>query len=51
VESPVGKSEEQVTIDIKDLVLGEEERYTAENIPKETGYISYTRIYTMDGEE
>jgi hypothetical protein len=48
VETPSGKSEEQATIEIKDLPVGEEARYTAEFTPKETGYY---RIYAylMDG--
>jgi len=46
VESPSGKSEEQATIDIKDLPVGEEARYTAEFTPKETGYyIIYAYLY------
>jgi hypothetical protein len=38
VETPSGKSERQATIDIKNLPVGEEARYTAEFTPKETGY-------------
>jgi len=46
VESPSGKSEEQATIDIKDLPVGEEARYTAEFTPKEMGYyIIYAYLY------
>jgi len=46
VEPPSGKSEEQATIDIKDLAVGEEERYTAEFTPKETGYYTiYAYLY------
>ena len=46
VELPSGKSEEQATIDIKDLPVGEEARYTAEFTPKETGYyIIYAYLY------
>ncbi|MCP8311111.1 MAG: hypothetical protein L6N94_06405 [Candidatus Methylarchaceae archaeon HK01M] len=46
VETPSGKSEEQATIDIKDLPVGEEARYTAEFTPKETGvYTIYAYLY------
>jgi len=46
VESPFGKSEEQATIEIKDLPVGEEARYTAEFTPKETGYYTiYAYLY------
>jgi len=46
VENPSGKSEEQATIDIKDLPVGEEARYTAEFTPKETGYYTiYAYLY------
>ncbi len=46
VEPPSGKSEEQATIDIKDLPVGEEARYTAEFTPKETGYYTiYAYLY------
>jgi len=46
VETPIGKSEEQATIDIKDLSVGEEARYTAEFTPKETGYYTiYAYLY------
>jgi len=46
VELPSGKSEEQATLDIKDLPIGEEARYTAEFTPKETGYyIIYAYLY------
>jgi len=38
VETPSGKSEKQATIDLKDLPVGEEARYTAEFTPKEIGY-------------
>jgi hypothetical protein len=37
VEPPSGKFEEQATIDIKELSVGEEARYSAEFTPKETG--------------
>lgn len=48
VETPSGKSEEQASIDLKDLPLGEEARYTAEFTPKETGgYTIYA--YLFDG--
>jgi hypothetical protein len=46
VETPQGKFEEQATIDIKDLPVGEESRYTAEFTPKETGYYTiYAYLY------
>ena len=46
VETPSGKNEEQATIDIKDLPVGEEARYTAEFTPKETGYYTiYAYLY------
>jgi hypothetical protein len=46
VESPSGKSEKQATIDIKDLPIGEEARYSAEFTPKETGYYTiYAYLY------
>jgi hypothetical protein len=46
VEDPSGKSEEQATIDIKDLTVGEEARYTAEFTPNETGYYTiYAYLY------
>jgi hypothetical protein len=46
VESPSGRSEEQASIDIMDLAVGKEERYTAEFTPKETGYYTvYTYLY------
>jgi hypothetical protein len=46
VETPAGKSEEQATIAIKDLPVGEEARYTAEFTPKETGYYTiYAYLY------
>ncbi|MCP8305641.1 MAG: hypothetical protein H3Z49_00815 [archaeon] len=46
VEPPSGKFEEQATIDIKDLPVGEEARYTAEFTPKETGYyMIYAYLY------
>lgn len=46
VENPSGKSEEQATIDIKDLPVGEEARYSAEFTPKETGYYTiYAYLY------
>ena len=48
VETPSGKSEKQATIDLKDLPVGEEARYTAEFTPKETG--SYTiYAYLFEG--
>ena len=46
VEAPAGKSEQQASIDIKDLPIGEEARYTAEFTPKETGYYKiYAYLY------
>jgi hypothetical protein len=46
VEPPSGKSEEQATIEIKDLTVGEESRYTAEFTPQETGYYTiYAYLY------
>jgi hypothetical protein len=46
VEPPSGKSEEQAKIDIKDLPVGEEARYTVEFTPKETGYYTiYAYLY------
>ena len=46
VEPPTGKSEQQASIDIKDLPIGEEARYTAEFTPKETGnYTIYAYLY------
>ena len=46
VETPSGKSEQQAAIDIKDLPVGEEARYTAEFTPKETGfYTIYAYLY------
>jgi len=46
VEPPSGKSEAQASIEIKDLPVGEEARYTAEFTPKETGtYTIYAYLY------
>ena len=46
VENPSGKFEEQATIDIKELSVGEEARYSAEFTPKETGYYNiYAYLY------
>jgi len=46
VETPSEKMEKQATIDIKDLPIGEEARYTAEFTPKETGlYTIYAYLY------
>jgi hypothetical protein len=46
VETPSGKNEQQAKIDIKDLPVGEESRYTAEFTPKETGrYVVYAYLY------
>jgi len=46
VETPSGKFEEQATMDIKELSIGEEARYSAEFTPKETGYYTiYAYLY------
>jgi hypothetical protein len=46
VEPPSGKSEKQAEINIKELSVGEEARYSAEFTPKETGdYIIYAYLY------
>jgi hypothetical protein len=46
VEAPAGKSEQQASIDIKDLPVGEEARYTVEFTPKEMGYYTiYAYLY------
>ena len=46
VEPPSGKSEQQATIEIKDLPVGDEARYTAEFTPQETGYYTiYAYLY------
>ena len=46
VETPSGNFEKQATIDIKELSVGEEVRYSAEFTPKETGYyIIYAYLY------
>jgi len=46
VETPKGRLEEQATMDIKDLPVGEEARYSAEFTPKETGYYTiYAYLY------
>jgi hypothetical protein len=46
VEIPSGKFEEQATIDIKELSVGEEARYSAEFTPRETGYyVIYAYLY------
>jgi hypothetical protein len=46
VETPSGKFEEQAKIDIKELSVGEEARYSAEFTPKETGcYTIYAYLY------
>ena len=46
VEDPSGKFEEQATIDIKELSIGEEARYTTEFTPKEIGYYNiYAYLY------
>jgi len=48
VENPSGKSERQATTEIKELLAGEEARYTAEFTPKEIGF--YTVFaYLYDG--
>jgi hypothetical protein len=48
VETPSGNFEEQATIDIKELSIGEEARYSAEFTPKETGYYTIY-AYLFDG--
>ena len=48
VENPSGKNEQQATIDIKDLPVGEEARYSAEFTPKETGHYTIY-AYLFDG--
>jgi hypothetical protein len=46
VETPSGKNEQQAKIDIKDLPVGEEARYTTEFTPKETGfYMIYVYLF------
>ncbi len=46
VEAPSGKNELQASIDIKDLPVGEEARYTVEFTTKETGfYTIYAYLY------
>ena len=46
VETPTGKNEQQAKIDIKDLPVGEEARYTTEFTQKETGfYTIYAYLY------
>ena len=46
VETPSGKLEEQAKMDIKELSVGEEARYSAEFTPKETGYYTiYAYLY------
>jgi hypothetical protein len=46
VETPSWKSEQQASIDIKDLAVGEEARYTVEFTPQETGvYTIYAYLY------
>jgi hypothetical protein len=46
VETPSGKFEEQATVDIKELSIGEEARYSAEFTPKEVGnYTIYAYLY------
>jgi hypothetical protein len=48
VETPSGNFEEQATIDIKELSIGEEARYSAEFTPKETGHYTIY-AYLFDG--
>jgi hypothetical protein len=46
VETPSGKNEQQAKIDIKDLPVGDEARYTTEFTPTETGfYTIYAYLY------
>jgi hypothetical protein len=48
VETPSGKNEQQATTDIKDLLVGEEARYSAEFTPNETGHYTIY-VYLYDG--
>jgi hypothetical protein len=48
IESPSGKSEEQASMDIKDLPVGEEVRYSVEFTTKEMGYYR-VYAYLYDG--
>jgi hypothetical protein len=49
-ENPSGNSDKLVTIDVKDLPVGEETHYTAEFTPRETGnYTIYAYLY--DGKQ
>jgi hypothetical protein len=48
VEHRSGKSEKQAEMNIKELSVGEEARYTAEFTPKETGYYNI-HVYLYDG--
>ena len=48
VEAPSGKNDKQAAIDLKDLPVGEEARYTVEFTPNETGYY-LVYAYLMDG--
>ena len=48
VETPSGKNEQQATMELKDLPVGEEARYTAEFTTKETGRYS-VYAYLFDG--
>ena len=46
IENPSGKSEEHAKIDIKDLPVGDEARYTVEFTPNERGYYTiYAYLY------
>jgi hypothetical protein len=46
VETPAWQAEKQATIDIKDLPVGEEARYTVEFTPQDTGcYTIYAYLY------
>jgi len=46
VETPAGRSEQQATMEIKDLPVADEARYTAEFTPNETGtYTIYAYLY------
>jgi hypothetical protein len=46
VETPSGKLEEQAKMDMKELSVGEEARYSAEFTPMETGYYTiYAYLY------
>jgi hypothetical protein len=49
VEPPSGKLEEQAKMNIKELSVGEEARYSAEFTPKETGYYTIYAYLIHEG--